>query len=93
MRYRRNRSLTGSNGDLVAEHGGDFMRVARATDIAQQRDPVDGRSQVSIEAGFLTQPHCEEARTQLRFVRLPERVVLRQGQRGDKLTESQREQK
>jgi hypothetical protein len=47
---------TGADRDLVAEDGGDLVRVARAPDIAQQRDPVDGFAQLRIEACLLTQP-------------------------------------
>ena len=80
----------GANGDLVAEDGGDLMRVARATDVAQQRDPVGGVAQLRVEAPLITQPHGQEARPQLRLERLAERVVLRKSKRGDELTHPQR---
>jgi hypothetical protein len=44
----------GADGNLVTEDGGDLMRVASATDIPQQRHPVDSSEQVSVETRFLT---------------------------------------
>jgi hypothetical protein len=39
-----------------------------------------------LESGGVTDPRREQARPKLRFQRLAERVVLRQGQRGDEFT-------
>ena len=36
----------GADGDLVAEQGGDLVRVARAPEVAQQRHPVDRVAQL-----------------------------------------------
>jgi hypothetical protein len=78
----------GQDGDVVAEDGGDLVRVACAPQIAQQRDPVDGVAQLGIEAGFLAQRHRQQARPQLRLERLSERVVLPQGERRHELTQT-----
>jgi hypothetical protein len=77
-----------AEGDLVAEDGGDFVRVSRAADVAQQRDPIDGFARFAVETGFLGEPCRQQARAELRFERLAERVVLRQGQRRDELGET-----
>jgi hypothetical protein len=63
--------------------------VARATDVAQQRDPVDGVAQRPVEAGFFAQPRGEQARAELRLERLSERVVLRQREGRDQLAETE----
>ena len=79
-----------ADGDLVAEQGGDLMRVPRTADVAQQRDPVDDFAQARVEAGFLAQRRGEQTRTQLRFERLTEGVVLRQGEGRDEFAQPQR---
>ena len=71
----------GEEGDVVAEDGGDLVRVARAPHVAQQRYPVDGVAQLPVEARLLAQRHRQEARPQLRLERLAERVVLRERER------------
>jgi len=76
--------------DLVAEERGDLVRVARAADVAQQRDPVDGVAHLRVESGLVAHPHGEQARPQLGLERLPERVVLRQREGGDQLTHPER---
>ena len=80
----------GEDRDVVAEDGGDLVRVAGAADVAQQRDPVDGLAHVRVEARLLAQRHRQEARPQLRLERLAERVVLRERERRDELTEAER---
>jgi hypothetical protein len=62
--------------------------VAGAADIAQQRDPVDGLAYVLVEPRGLGDPGGEQAGAQLGLERLAERVVLRERQCGDQLTES-----
>ena len=79
----------GQDGDVVTEDGGDLVRVTRAARIAQQRDPVDGVAQLSVEARFLAQRRRQEARPQLRLERLAERVVLPQRERRHELTETE----
>ena len=80
----------GADRDLVAEHGGDLVGVAGAADVAQQRHPVRGLAHLLVEPRGLADPGREQARAQLRLQRLPERVVLRERQRGDELTEAKR---
>jgi len=80
----------GADRDLVAEDGGDLVGVARAADVAQQGDPVDGLPQLVVESRGLGDPCGEQARSQLRLERLAERVVLRERQRGDELPEAKR---
>ena len=45
---------------------------------------------LGVEPGRVADPGREEARPQLRLERLAERVVLRQGERGNELTEAER---
>ena len=80
----------GADRDLVAEHGGDLVRVAGAADVPQQRHPVGGLAHLVLESGGLADPRREQARAQLRLERLPERVVLRERQRRDELAEAKR---
>ena len=81
----------GEDGDVVAEDGGDLVRVAGAADVAQQRDPVDGRRAASAsKPASSDQPCGEEARPQLRLERLAERVVLRERERRDELAQAER---
>ena len=80
----------GANRDLVAEDGGDLVGVAGAADVPQQRHPVRGLAQLLVEPRGLADRRREQARPQLRLERLPERVVLRERQRGDELTEAKR---
>jgi hypothetical protein len=61
--------------------------MPRATDVAQQRDPINGLANVRIEAGLITQRRRQQARAQLRLERLAERIVLRQGEGRDELAE------
>jgi len=79
----------GANGDFVAEEGGHLVGVAGAADIAQERDPVDRVAQRRVEARRLAHPHRKEAGAHLRLERLAERVVLREGERGDELTQAE----
>ena len=78
-----------ANRDLVAEHGGDFVCVTGAADVAQQRHPVDGLTHVGFESRAFADPRREQAGAELRFERLAECVVLRQGERGDEFTEAE----
>ena len=80
----------GADRDLVAEHGGDLVRVAGAADVAEQRHPVGGLAHLLLEARGLADPRREQARPQLRLERLTERVVLRERQRRDELAEAKR---
>jgi hypothetical protein len=80
----------GEEGHVIAEDGGDLVRVARATDVAEQRDPVDGFAQLPVEARLLTQRRPKEARPELRLERLAERVVLPESERRDELTQAER---
>ena len=80
----------GADRDLVAEDGGDFVGVAGAADVAEQRHPVHGRAQVFVEPGGLANRCREQARPQLRLERLAERVVLCECQRGDEFAEAKR---
>ena len=75
----------GPDRDLVAEQGGDLVRMTGAADVAQERDPVGVRPHVVVELRLLAQPAREEAGAQLRLERLAEGVVLRERQRGDEL--------
>src|SRR3954452_14853772 len=79
-----------ADGDLVAEHGGDLVGVAGAADVPQQRHPVGGLALLFVEAGGVADPRREQARAQMRLERLPERVVLRKGERRDELAEAER---
>jgi hypothetical protein len=79
----------GADRDLVPEHGGDLVGVTGATDVAQQRDPVRGLAQPVVESRGLADPRGEQARPQLRLERLAERVVLRERQRRDELSEAE----
>jgi len=40
----------GTDRDLVAEHGGDLMGVAGAAHVPEERHPVRGVAQLSVEA-------------------------------------------
>ncbi len=80
----------GADRDFVAEDRGDFVRVAGAADVAEQRHPVGGLAHRLVESGRLAHPRREQARPELRLQRLAEGVVLRQGQRGDEFTETKR---
>jgi hypothetical protein len=62
------------------------MRVAGATDIAHQGDPVDGLAELAIETRFLTERRGQDARAQLRLEWLAEGVVLRKRKGRDELT-------
>jgi hypothetical protein len=75
----------GPDRDLVAEQGGDLVRMTGAADIAQERDPIGVRPNLVVELRLLAQPAREQARTELRLEWLAERVVLRERQRGDEL--------
>ena len=79
-----------ANRDLVAEEGRDFVRVTGAADVAEQRHPVDGVAHRLVESGGLAHPGREETGPELRFQRLPERVVLRQRQCRDEFTQTKR---
>ncbi len=77
----------GADGDLIAEHGSDLVRMPCTTDVPQQRHPIDGFAQLTIEAGFLTQRRGQQTRSQLRLEWLTKRVILRKGERRDELAE------
>ena len=79
----------GPDRDLVAEQGGDLVRMTGAADVTQERDPVGVRPHVVVELRLLAQPAREEAGAQLRLERLAEGVVLRERQRGDELGEAE----
>jgi len=79
----------GADRDFVAEQRRDLVRVTGAADVAQQRDPVGGLANVLVDAGAVADPSREQARAQLRLERLPEGVVLRERERGDKLGEAE----
>ena len=51
----------GANGDLVAEKGRHLVGVARAAQVTEQGDPVDGGAQISVEAHLLAQTISEQA--------------------------------
>jgi hypothetical protein len=76
--------------DLVAEDDRDLVRVARAAEVAEQRDPVDRLAGRRVEAGFLADVDGQQARAQLRLERLAEGVVLGEGERRDELTQAKR---
>ena len=79
-----------ADGDLVAEQCRDLVRVPRAADVPQQRNPVGVLAHLPIEPRGLAHPRREEARAQLRLERLTEGVVLRQRERGDELAQAKR---
>ena len=54
-----------ANRDFVAEHGGDFVRVAGAADVAEQGHPVGGFAHVRLESRALAHPRREQARPKL----------------------------
>ena len=79
-----------TEGDLVAEDARHLVRVPRATDVAEQCDPVGGVAHIPTDAGLLSEPHGEQARPELRLQGLAERVVLREGERRDEFAQSER---
>ena len=78
----------GPDRDLVAEHGGDLVRVPGAADVAQHRNPVRVLAHLVIDVRGLADPGREQAGPQLGLERLAEGVVLRERQRGDQFTEA-----
>ena len=78
----------GTDRDLVAKERGHFVRMARASHVAQQRHPVGGIADLAVEARRIAHPGGEQARPQLRLERLAERVVLGQRQGRDEFAEA-----
>jgi hypothetical protein len=64
--------------------------VARASDVAKQRDPVGGPADQVVESRLRTDRVGEEARPELRLQRLAERRVLGERERRYEFAESKR---
>jgi hypothetical protein len=79
----------GADRDLVAEDGGDLVRMTGAADVPEQPHPVGRIPYLFVELGSVADPGCEQARPKLRLQRLSEGVVLRKSQCGDELSQTE----
>lgn len=54
-------SRSSTEGDVIAEAGGNVVAVDRAGNVGKQRHVVEAAQQVAVEAEPATQPHGDPA--------------------------------
>jgi hypothetical protein len=65
----------GAESDVVAEDGGEFVRVRVAADPREQSGVVDGLAAVAVQVDLVRQPHGQHAGPQHVLHGLPEPEV------------------